>query len=210
MNKQQKQRAELNNSTDLNSLLILHDMKAKFAMHKSRSPPKFDFSHEGEVIEEFDDGKQRRQIPNIFLVNKKPGRLTRNGTSNVTSPLYRKVRSNSPRINPQKSTPNLKQPTNYHSPICKQNQPLEVSRNKGININTSYKTKGRVSRKGSPDIEKQRAKANSPRLGHCAENEEIKALKVFAKRKHKLNKELWEAAENGNLAKITQLLDEYY
>lgn len=177
-------------------------MKSKLMIHKSRSPVHYNFSRDGEIANEYNETKGTKQIPNALLVNRQGDKFG-NKAFNVTG-LYRKARSNSPKDPLKKAS---KDGSRKNSPLCN-------SRNKIINVCTSYKT-GKSSPqkykcKVSPKSNKQRKKLSPPRIGKSPENEDNKLHKSIAKKKHKLNKELWDAAETGDLNKIGQLLDSYF
>eukprot|EP00826_Nyctotherus_ovalis_P006998 TRINITY_DN11711_c0_g1_i7.p1 TRINITY_DN11711_c0_g1~~TRINITY_DN11711_c0_g1_i7.p1 ORF type:complete len:181 (+),score=33.29 TRINITY_DN11711_c0_g1_i7:165-707(+) len=175
-------------------------MKAKLPSHKSRSPPRHQLGYEDELIEELEDTRQRRQLPNALFVNKKPGRHEK-GDGGL---LVRKARSNSPKGINGKSGKNYRNINKYQSPIPRKHSPFEVYRNKVTDANPLS------SRRISPPKPLKSPESRSRKdSSHVSETEETKALRLFAKKKHQLNKDLWEAAENGDLVKIAQLLEPY-
>jgi hypothetical protein len=172
-------------------------MKAKLPIHKSRSPPRRDLVYEDELIEELEDTRHRRQLPNAFLVNKKPGKVETVGF------MGRKACSNSPKGVSAKNGKNYRNINKYQSPIPRNHSPFEVYRNKVTEVNLFGNRKPKTKHKLSPEPSRF-LRRESPR---SSGTEEAKALKLFAKRRHQLNKDLWEAAENGDLVKIAQLLE---
>lgn len=186
-------------------------MRAKGAIHKSRSPARHDLIHEEEPLEELEGERYHRQIPNAFHINKKPGRL---GKNDIMRLLARKARSNSPKGTSANNVYNSKHTSKHQSPFARKNSPLEVFKNRGTDVNTSNKMgKLRVSPpkthgKMSPDFDRTGRKESPFKTNQ--ESEEVKALRLIAKKRHQLNKDLWEAAESGDLVKITQLLDPYF
>lgn len=181
-------------------------MKAKLHNHKSRSPPRRDFISEDELIEELEDTRHKRQLPNAFLVNKKPGRKEK---AEAVGFVVRKARSNSPKGLSAKNGKNYRNIGKYQSPIPRKHSPFEVYKSKITEVNLIANKRispPKIYNERSPDQGHVLRKDSSPRL---PETEEAKALKLFAKRRHQLNKDLWEAAENGDLVKISQLLEPY-
>jgi len=171
-------------------------MKSKLFIHKSRSPARYDFGQAEHKIERPADIKQS---PNGFINNK--GKIIR---SELADLFAKRARSNSPK---KVLTKNIKLTSKCRSPLARKNSPLDSSRNK--NTNTSQRTLkgGQLPVKIQNKISPQRL---CKKIGaQQIDSEELKTLKYLAKQKHKLNKELWEAAENGNLTKIKQLLDQY-
>jgi len=174
-------------------------MKAKLAIHKSRSPPRHDLGYEDELVEEFEDTRHRRQLPNALLVNKKPGGV------NAIKLMARKAHSNSPKEVSAKSGKNYRNINKYQSPIPRNHSPFEIYRNKVTEVNLFGNKRPKTKHKLSPEPSRF-LRRDSP---HSSETEEAKALKLFGKKRHQLNKDLWEAAENGDLVKIAQLLEPY-
>jgi len=210
-------------------------MKNKFTIRKSRSPgAREPASNEGEVGDEQDEDKQRKQIPNTLVVNKKGTRLARADLSNTTAFFGRKARSNSPKeMGPIKLNTHIRQQVYKHqSPTGTRNPAAETSRKKeedsstGEDPNSGDHHKYVVSPKPAKT---QRIKlsperiqglggilhgtqANSPRPAarfQPFEPEETKALKALARKKRQLNEELWEASGNGDVIKVARLLEPY-
>ena len=210
-------------------------MKGKFTIRKSRSPNSRDPqpSNEGEVGDEQEDDRQSKQIPNTLVVNKKGVRLARADLSNTTALFGRKARSNSPKESgPIKASPNVRQQVfKHHSPIPAKNPTAETSRPKednpfplspiempnqgGVIAKQAMAKTHRL--KMSPERAQQiggmlnvgGGGKDSPHSGRfqAFEPEETKALKALARKKRQLNEELWEASENGDVVKISRLLE---
>lgn len=172
-------------------------MKSKLIIHKSRSPVRYDFGHPVDAL-------NTKLTPNVFLINK--GKLGKNELGEL---FGKRARSNSPRKILMKNIQNMKLASKCRSPLARKNSPLEISRKANASQRTSKaaQSPGRIQNKLSP--ERLLRKNNPLNSNQPLESEELKALKFLAKRKHKLNKDLWEAAENGDIQKIGQLLNPY-
>ncbi len=213
-------------------------MKGKLTIRKSRSPGGRDPPvNEGEIGDELEEDKQRKQIPNTLVVNKKGIRLARADLSNTTAFFGRKARSNSPKeVGPIKLNPNLRQQIyKHHSPVGAKNASPPAETTRAIKEERTFPVDlygggvGTLATKiPVPPPKTQRLKmsperaqqlggivhvgggTNSPRAGgrfQPFEPEETKALKALARKKRQLNEELWEAAENGDVVKISRLLE---
>jgi hypothetical protein len=164
-------------------------------MHKSRSPSRYD---SGQVEHKIERHADIKQSSNPFINNK--GKIIE-----LAELLAKRARSNSPK---KVLAKNIKLSSKCRSPLARKNSPLDLSRNKNTNASQRTTLKGgqspvKIQNKISPQ-------RSCKKLGiEGIDNKELNALKYLAKQKHKLNKELWEAAENGNLSKIKQLLDLY-
>lgn len=166
-------------------------MKSKLIIHKSRSPARYN-------LEQSDSEKQSLKA---FAVDKV--KLPKNELMEL---FIKRARSNSPRKG-NKNIQNLKEVVKYRSPRARKNSPLDFSRNKvAPTSQRGLRSPRRIQNNISP---KRFFRNDSPPRMQPFESEEIKTLKLLAKRRHRLNKELWEAAENGDTTKISQLLEPY-
>jgi len=212
-------------------------MKAKLTIRKAKSPGGRDPQHnnEGEIGDELEEDKQLKQIPNTLVVNKKGIRLARANMSNTTAFFGRKARSNSPKDpGPIKLEAGSRQQIyKHHSPLGTKsptNETLKFKEESPFPIAPADITNfAAITAKQPPAAKTQRLKmspervqqlggilhvggsSNSPRGQRFQpfEPEETKALKALARKKRQLNEELWEAAENGDVIKISRLLEPY-
>eukprot|EP00826_Nyctotherus_ovalis_P025775 TRINITY_DN1_c1698_g1_i1.p1 TRINITY_DN1_c1698_g1~~TRINITY_DN1_c1698_g1_i1.p1 ORF type:complete len:190 (+),score=39.93 TRINITY_DN1_c1698_g1_i1:51-620(+) len=188
-------------------------MKARITIRKSRSPSK---GSEGDISDE--EEKHYTKVPTPFFVHKKAPRILQNNSADkARGGVERKARSSSPK---QVLTKNTVQSRGrmHQSPIQRTNSPA-ISRAKPLNTSKTKKAQspygaknkmspGRTQLRMGPE-HKQVAKNTSPLPGRTQllESDEVAALKALARKKRVVNKALWEAAENGDIVKITQLLE---
>jgi hypothetical protein len=209
---------------------------SKMATRKSKSPSHNTSNNEGDIGDDQEEDKQTKQVPNTLIVNKKGVRPTRAVLPITTTHFTRKARSNSPKesstvkINPATSqhtankcrSPQNVSPRAIDIPKKKEGE-LSVKEGSTHKENSKYGITTKILRanqgKGSPDRSPansdaaQNRHAKSPRpvqKFQPFDSEETKALKAIAKKKHQLNEELWEAAGDGDLVKISRLLEPYY
>jgi len=167
-------------------------MKSKLVVHKSRSPIRYDFGRGANKLAKND------QTPRALPLGKV--KLPKNELAEL---FVKRARSNSPR----KVAKNILNIKPSRSPFVRKNLPLD---NSGSKANTSQRvlkigqSPGRIQNKTNPD--RLYTKNNLQPF----ESEELKALKLLAKKRHRLNKDLWEAAENGDIKKINELLNPYF
>jgi len=165
-----------------------------------------------EVPEEFTDGVNSKHTPNALIINKKRVKLTRNRLGQVTTLFKRKARSNSPKEE-SLIKDKAKQSNNHKSPN-RRNSPVGVSTDGSWNRALYSSGKDKKTGSKSPGVYKKAASnsknlpgqsTHKAKMGTCPKPIE-ESSKYIAQKKQKLNEELWEASENGDLAKITQLL----
>lgn len=190
-------------------------MRTRIIIRKSRSPSK---GSEGDVSDE--EEKHHTKVPTPFFVHKKAPRVlqTHTNADKARGGVERKARSSSPKQALAKNTVQSRGRM-HQSPIQRTNSPA-ISRAKPLNTSKTekkaqspYRAKtkmspGRTQLRMGPEY-KQVAKNTSPLPGRTPilESDEVAALKVLARKKRVVNKALWEAAENGDIVKITQLLE---
>eukprot|EP00826_Nyctotherus_ovalis_P007103 TRINITY_DN1174_c0_g4_i1.p1 TRINITY_DN1174_c0_g4~~TRINITY_DN1174_c0_g4_i1.p1 ORF type:complete len:382 (-),score=74.65 TRINITY_DN1174_c0_g4_i1:664-1809(-) len=177
-------------------------MQCKPAAFKSRSPTRFDSHYKDQIIEKCNNFQQTLKA---FITNR--GKLAKNELKDVFS---KRARSNSPK-GMAKNMQNLKMLSKCKSPVVK-DLGMGSSRNRGVIISQkimkTMQSPSRVQSKINTDRSYKRF--STQRITQQLESEglqRINSTQFLAKMKHTLNKELWEAAENGNIAKINLLFD---
>lgn len=195
-------------------------MKGKKTITKAHSPTRIESSSEEDIIDE--DEKNHIKIPDEFTTNNVSNRVIRLSNNRQKGPIERKARSNSPRQGLARKDIKDREKIN-RSPIPRKESPLthlhtKISNTTKTSTSNSRQSPLRTKTKISPERTKNRVspgrnqlikKSSSPHpaTAHALESKETSALRMLAKKKRQLNKELWEASENGNLLKITQLLE---
>jgi hypothetical protein len=174
-------------------------MKAKLALEKHTSPGFR--TAKGDQKENVEDNTKTLQNT---LTSSKGHILTKGKVKMI---FERKARSNSPKENiPIKLNEIIHKQMSKHNSPGTNNSDGENSRNKELSVtklqNMTLKRSPMNLKKSSKLISLQRTR-NSPKF-QSIKTEEYK--KQIAKN----NEELWEAAETGNLSKISQLLDPYF
>ncbi len=215
---------------------IFDIMKSRIPAKKARSPRAGDTgNHDDEIDDDLEDDRQHKQVPNTLVVSKKGTRLARADLSNTAAFFGRKARSNSPKEGaPARLNTNMRQPIykKCHSPAAAgHNQVAETARPRqdepdeptpAANIAIKYGTLSKASHSPSPPHTATTRNRASPTLTQrtqasprpatrfqAFEPEETKALKALARKKRQLNEDLWDAASNGDLVKLSRLLEPY-
>lgn len=174
-------------------------MQCKPATLKSRSPTRFDSHYKDQIIEKCNNFQQTLKA---FITNR--GKLAKNELKDMFS---KRARSNSPK-GMARNVQNFKALSKCKSPIVK-DLGTASSRNRGVVISQkimkTMQSPSRVQSKVSTD--RMHKRFSTQRITQRLESEELQRIKFLAKMKHTLNKELWEAAENGNITKINLLFD---
>jgi len=157
-------------------------MKTRLAVCKSRSPKRESSGNEGEVGNEAEEGTYARPIPNALIVADKLSKFKVIDISKIRILFERKARSNSP-----------KNKVNAKDQQAFKGRHINSSRNSS---NTPYRARER----SQPKKDKEQ---DTPQI---LEPDKLELIKTIAQRKYRLNKDLWEAAEIGDLPRITRLL----
>jgi hypothetical protein len=158
-------------------------MKARLGLCKSRSAKRESSGNEGEVGNEAEEGTYPRPTPNALIVADKLSKFKGIDIAKIRTLLGRKARSNSP-----------KSKVNAISQKVLKRRNISSSRE---SPSTSYRTRER----SQPRKDKEQEQILEP--------DKLELIKTIAQRKHRLNKDLWEAAEIGDLPRITRLLRPY-
>lgn len=171
--------------------------KAKLPVYKSKSPRR-DTSHdEGEVGNEAEEDTYARPAPNALVVADKLSKFKSIDLAKIRTLFGRKARSNSPN-----NKVNITCQQVFKSRIgSSRNSP-----NKAVNTSHGIKMRQRSQPRKDTDPKQDLKERNGPQRGNILEPEKLELIKTIAQRKHKLNKDLWEAAELGDLPRITRLL----
>jgi len=177
---------------------------------KSRSPSK---GSEGDISDE--EEKHYTKAPTPFFVNKKAPRILQTNVEKMKKEIERKARSNSPKQGLVKKVLKTQNRTNQ-SPLPRKNPPI-TSHSRALDtsntekrVRSPYRTQTKMGQeRGYMKVgsEHKLQKNTSPHTGKLLESDEMTALKILARKKRLVNKALWEAAENGDIVKITQLLE---
>ncbi len=188
-------------------------------VRKSRSPrghvaP----SNEGEIADDLDED---RQIPNAFVINRKGVRLARADLSNTPAFFGRKARSNSPKggadlqLNTHIRLQALHQSgKKSRSPVGTYREDADSSSGSGnppphdlIIRFAKSPAAAKTKPPASPGFLQRLQNSEDSKTHQPEQSEEVKALKALARKKRQLNEELWEAAADGDLVRIGQLLE---
>lgn len=172
-------------------------MKGKLLIGKSRSPRRDSGHNEGEVGNEAEEGNHARPAPYALVVADKPSKFKGVNLSTIKALFGRKARSNSPK---SKVSNTSQQVFKAKFPNSSRNSPNKAA-------NTSYgavKEKQKVHlRKG---VESRQDLRSSPSALKILEPEKLELIRTIAQRKHRLNRDLWEAAEAGDIPRLSRLL----
>jgi len=168
-------------------------MKTKFALRKHKSP-----EFRTAKTEQKENVRSNTKASQNTLISNKPYILTKGKMKMI---FGRKARSNSPKENISIKLNEIikKQMSKHHSPTTNNSQG-DNSRNKELSVNKLQNMTIKKSPVGK-SISLQRTR-NSSKFQSIKTEESKKEIA-------KSNEELWEAAETGNITKISQLLNPY-
>lgn len=197
-------------------------------MNEKVSPTKIAYinlqRHNEEIGDDQEEEKQLRQIPNSLEITRKGVQeILKHSPKAVNKPIA--ILS---RITRCKSPNNLMKIASLKSQLTRKNlSPVGLSKkipcfspSKKLDLtieNDSSKFKNKTANKSPTSLNRSQEKYNkdskSPRQVkgiQLFKPEQEQALKNLARKKRKLNQELWNAASNGDVITINRLLEPYF